>query len=239
MGGDAMFIGHNDLTFGLFAGFMTGFTFLSMALGVTYLFEHRSLKLWLINAGYQIVIRKPARITFVSIAFCILVLPARAEVKDASPSGFSIENSAVVAVDPSTAWQALVGSADSWWPKDHTWWGRASKLTIDARAGGCFCEIAGAQQAQHMQVVFADPPSLLRMTGGLGPLQGMGLSGVLEWRLTPTDGGTRITLWYRAGGYTPDDMTKFATAVDSVQKLQLGGLANYLRNRTAKPIRQP
>jgi fluoride ion exporter CrcB/FEX len=52
----AMFIGKGDMNFGLFAGFMTGFTFVSMALGVTYLFEHRSLKLWLINAGYQTVI---------------------------------------------------------------------------------------------------------------------------------------------------------------------------------------
>ena len=52
----AMFIGKGDMTFGLFAGFMTGLTFVSMALGVTYLFEHRSLKLWLINAGYQTVI---------------------------------------------------------------------------------------------------------------------------------------------------------------------------------------
>lgn len=52
----AMFIGGNDLNFGIFAGFMTGLTFVSMALGVTYLFEHRSLKLWLINAGYQTVI---------------------------------------------------------------------------------------------------------------------------------------------------------------------------------------
>ena len=52
----AMFIGKGDVNFGVFAGFMTGFTFVSMALGVTYLFEHRSLKLWLINAGYQTVI---------------------------------------------------------------------------------------------------------------------------------------------------------------------------------------
>lgn len=51
----AMFIGAGDLNFGLFAGFMTGLTFVAMALGVTYLFERRSLKLWLINAGYQVV----------------------------------------------------------------------------------------------------------------------------------------------------------------------------------------
>ena len=52
----AMFVGKGDMNFGVFAGIMTGFTFVSMALGVTYLFEHRSLKLWLINAGYQTVI---------------------------------------------------------------------------------------------------------------------------------------------------------------------------------------
>jgi hypothetical protein len=88
-----------------------------------------------------------------------------------------------------------------------------------------------------MQVVFVDPQKLLRMTGGLGPFQGMGLSGVLEWRMTPVDGGTRITLWYRAGGYTPDDLSKLASVVDGVQALQLGGLANYLRDRTAKPAK--
>jgi hypothetical protein len=49
----AMFIGANDWHFGLFAGFMTGLTFVATGLGVTYLFEFRSLKLWLINAGYQ------------------------------------------------------------------------------------------------------------------------------------------------------------------------------------------
>ena len=48
-----MFIGGGDLAFGLFAGLMTGATFVSTALAVTYLFEDRPLRLWLINAGYQ------------------------------------------------------------------------------------------------------------------------------------------------------------------------------------------
>ena len=70
------------------------------------------------------------------------------------------------------------------------------------------------------------------MTGGLGPLQGMGLDGALEFRLAPADGGgTRITLWYRVGGYTPDDLSKFAPVVDRVQAQQLGGLAAYLARR--------
>lgn len=53
----AMFIGAEaGWAFGLFAGFMAGFTFVAMALGVIYLFESRSLKLWAVNGGYQIVV---------------------------------------------------------------------------------------------------------------------------------------------------------------------------------------
>ena len=177
------------------------------------------------------------RITVASISFALMSSTAQAEVKDAATSGFTIENSVDVPVDAATAWQVLVGGVDLWWPKDHTWWGKASTLTIDARAGGCFCEKVGSRHAQHMQVVFADPPILLRMSGGLGPLQGMGLSGILEWRLTAIDGGTHIVLWYRAGGYTPDDLSKFAAVVDSVQALQLGGLANNLRHRSTSAVK--
>ncbi|MBF6024656.1 SRPBCC domain-containing protein [Lysobacter niastensis] len=157
---------------------------------------------------------------------------AHAEVKDSARDGFTIENSQVVPVDATTAWKALTQDVDRWWPKDHTWWGAASKLSIDARAGGCFCEIAGAQQAQHLTVTFVDPGKTLRMVGGLGPLQGMGLGGVVEFRLAPAEGGgTRITLFLRAGGYAPDDLGKFAPVVDQVQGLQLGGLADYLRKQ--------
>lgn len=52
----AAFLGPKaDLAFGVFAGFATGLGWVATALGVTYLFEHRPLKLWLVNSGYQIV----------------------------------------------------------------------------------------------------------------------------------------------------------------------------------------
>lgn len=155
-------------------------------------------------------------------------LPAHAEIRDAKPDGFTVENSVWVPAKPGVAYAALVNDVGRWWPVDHTWWGDASKLSISDKAGGCFCEINGAQQAWHMTVTFADPGTLLRMTGGLGPLQGMGLNGALEWRFADENDGTRITLWYRVGGYTPDDLSKFAPAVDKVQGLQLGGLASFL-----------
>jgi hypothetical protein len=89
-----------------------------------------------------------------------------------------------------------------------------------------------------MTVVFVDPGRTLRLVGGLGPLQGMGLDGALEFRLAANEnGGTRITMWYRAGGYTPDDLSKFAPVVDQVMAGQLGGLAKLLRVRAA-PVRE-
>jgi len=41
--------------FGTFAGFATGLGWVAMALGVLYLFERRSLKLWLVNSGYMML----------------------------------------------------------------------------------------------------------------------------------------------------------------------------------------
>jgi hypothetical protein len=52
----AMFLG-KDVTIGLGAwyGFLTGFGWVATFIGTHYLFERRSLKLFLINAGYSIV----------------------------------------------------------------------------------------------------------------------------------------------------------------------------------------
>lgn len=167
-------------------------------------------------------------------------LPAQAKVLDVSADGFTIENSVTVPVDAMTAYRALVNDIGRWWPADHSWWGKAENLRIEARAGGCFCELNGEQQALHMTVSYVDPGKLLRMLGGLGPLQGMGLSGTLEWRFAPADkalpaAGTTITLWYRAGGYAPKDISGFVPVIDQVQGLQLGGLGAFLGKSVAKP----
>jgi len=166
-----------------------------------------------------------------SLMLCALAcMPVRAAVVDAAANGFTVENTREVPVDAATAWKALVEDVDRWWPKDHTWWGKASRLSIDPHAGGCFCErrLDNRGEALHMTVAFVDPGKLLRMTGGLGPLQGMGLTGALEWRFVENDGKTRITLWYRAGGYTPDGVQAFAPVVDQVMAGQLDGLAVLL-----------
>ena len=52
----AMFLGPRPgLAFGVGAGFAAGLFWVAGAIGVSYLFEQRSLKLWLINGGYNVV----------------------------------------------------------------------------------------------------------------------------------------------------------------------------------------
>jgi hypothetical protein len=47
--------GHGGWASGAHIGAFAAFFFIATALGVIYLFEQRSIKLWLIDAGYQVV----------------------------------------------------------------------------------------------------------------------------------------------------------------------------------------
>ena len=52
----AMFLGREaDFKMGAFYGFLAGFGWVATFIGTHYLFERRSFKLFLINAGYSIV----------------------------------------------------------------------------------------------------------------------------------------------------------------------------------------
>ena len=167
-------------------------------------------------------------------ALALGALPAQAEVVAQSDAGFVIKHSAEVAADPLAVWKTLIAPA-KWWSSDHTWSKDASNLYLDAQATGCFCEKlpkpadAPADQrmgsVEHMHIVFADPQrGLLRMTGGLGPLQGEALHGTMTVKLTKTESGTRIDLEYVVGGYMRFKGEEIAPAVDGMLAGQLAGL---------------
>ena len=66
------------------------------------------------------------------------------------------------------------------------------------------------------------------MTGGLGPLQGMGMYGALDWVFESNDLGTQVTMTYRVNGISEGGFAELAPIVDQVQGLQLGGLKTLL-----------
>ena len=51
-----LFLGpERDALFGAMAGLLAGLFWVATAMGITYLFERKSLKLYLINAGYHVI----------------------------------------------------------------------------------------------------------------------------------------------------------------------------------------
>ncbi len=68
---------------------------------------------------------------------------------------------------------------------------------------------------------------MIRFVGGLGPLQGMGVSGAITRSFEAHDGGTRITSDYVVSGFLPGGFEKLAPAVDSGIQGQISRLATW------------
>ena len=164
--------------------------------------------------------------------------PAAAEVVEQSEAHFVTRAAVTVKTTPKETWLALI-TPSKWWNKSHTWSGDAANLSITPQGGGCFCEtipekdtlhqVGLAGSAQHMVVVQAKPMEVLRMRGGLGPLQSEPVEGVLTIAMQPAPGGGTSMVWeYVVGGPLRYKVPVIAKAVDGVLAEQLGRLAAML-----------
>src|SRR4051812_41777766 len=143
-------------------------------------------------------------------------LAASGAVQETHENGFTVESTATSRANPAAVYAALAKPA-MWWDPEHTWSGSAKNLTLEARAGGCFCEkLGGGGSVEHGRVIYAQPGVLLRLDAALGPLQDMAATGVLSFKLTPQNGGTLVTLIYRVSGTFTLDAAKLAPMVDHV-----------------------
>ncbi|MBV8120544.1 MAG: hypothetical protein JO081_11490, partial [Alphaproteobacteria bacterium] len=108
---------------------------------------------------------------------------APAEVKSVTSNGFEVVDTTMIQAPAERVYAAL-GEIGRWWSSAHTYSHDASNLSIDLRAGGCFCErLNDGGLVQHMSVVYAAPGHGLRLRGALGPLQMEGVDGALSWTL--------------------------------------------------------
>ena len=163
--------------------------------------------------------------------------PLSAEVVETSEDGFVTRDTTSVAASPMETWLALTRPGQ-WWNDEHTWSADAANLTLEPQAGGCFCErVPGEDRddgfsldgsVQHATVVQAYPLRVLRMRGGLGPLQGEPATGILTITLKEIDGGTRVLWEYNVGGPMRYEIPQISQAVDGVMSQQLAGLRDHL-----------
>ncbi len=160
-----------------------------------------------------------------------------AEIIDSSATGFLARSRVVINSTPDKVYKTIVGQVGNWWNADHTYSGDAGNLSIDARPGGCFCEkLPDSGGVQHMTVIFASPGKTLRLSGGLGPLQGSGLSGVLTLSLDTLDQKTTLELVYSVGGFFQGGLQVITGPVDQVLLEQITRLKTYIE--TGRPEKQ-
>ena len=151
-----------------------------------------------------------------------------------TPTGFLVKFDVNVNAPVAKVYDALVGQVGSWWNPEHTYSHDAKNLSIDPRPGGCFCEkLPNGGGVEHLRVVYVAPPEVLRLSGGLGPLQGSGVAGSMTWKLTGDGDHTRVQLSYSVGGFIVGGFDKIAPAVESMLNEQLNRLKQFAE--TGKP----
>lgn len=174
------------------------------------------------------------RLLLATLMFAALLgAPAQAAVREASAGAFLLRNEAVTPATPEQAWQALI-RVGAWWSADHTYSQDARNLRLEPRAGGCWCERWDGNSVEHMRVVLVldhDGARTLRMRGGLGPLQEMGVNAVMSFTITPQSGGAKIAIEYRVSGDPGLHLDGIAPGVDTVLMEQFDRLVRYTGER--------
>ena len=153
---------------------------------------------------------------------------ASAEVSSVSANGFEVKETVHVAAASDKAFAALL-QPSRWWSSEHTFSGNAANLTLDARAGGCWCEsLPEGGSVEHLHVVFVSPGKVLRLRGALGPFQSLAVEGVMTFSVKPGANGSDISFSYAVGGYSKDGFDNLSKAADQVLGLQIERLRKLI-----------
>lgn len=184
--------------------------------------------------------RIAAAVVLAAIAGMAAAIPAaQAEILGRTEQSFTVRFTGEVAADAEAAWSTMISPA-TWWQGEHTYSGDPGNLSLDANAGGCFCERlpAAAERpsagprgsVEHMRVIYAEHPRALRLAGALGPLQSEAVQGVLTVTFRPLEGGGTRILWsYNVAGSMKTEQT--APLMDRVLGAQFYALVRKLGPR--------
>ncbi|ACV26393.1 SRPBCC family protein [Kangiella koreensis] len=154
---------------------------------------------------------------------------AKAEVSEVSEQHFTININTAIEAPIGEVYDQFIQIGD-WWQDSHTWFGDASKMSIEPEAGGCFCERNNEQQALHMTISQINLGKSLHMTGGLGPLSSLAVNGYMTWSFEETDNKTtNLKLNYRVTGFVNQKTEDWAKAVNGVLQQQLENLKSKLQ----------
>lgn len=156
--------------------------------------------------------------------FVVLAPMAGAEVKLATADAMLIQHQFQIGAPVAKVWESLV-HPNLWWPPDHTWSGKREALSLEATAGGCYCERWDGRSARHGHVVMVVPQQVLSLDAALGPFLEMAVSGILSIKLSEKDAVTTAIVTYRVSGDPAHKLDVLAPIVDQVIGQQFGAFA--------------
>ncbi|MDH4745286.1 SRPBCC domain-containing protein [Sphingomonas sp. CBMAI 2297] len=143
------------------------------------------------------------------------------EVTASTETSFTVTEKAVIAAPPARVWTVLIAPS-AWWSGEHSWSGSAANLSLDPRPGGCWCEkLPDGGGVEHMRVILVRPGRMLRLSGGLGPLQAFPAGAVMTVTLDPAADGksTTVSVEYAVAG--APGLGRIAAPVDGVLAAQV------------------
>jgi uncharacterized protein YndB with AHSA1/START domain len=179
--------------------------------------------------------------TWIAVAaIAVALMPARAAMTDVAANGFTLSETLSIAASPDRVYAVLIDPA-RWWSSSHTFSGSAANMTMDARAGGCFCEkLPAGGSVEHLRVLKVEPGHSLRLAGMLGPFQAVAGNGVLSFALTPGQSGTTLEMTYQVAGYANMKLGDkgydfWSKAADGMLGEQLARLKRAVETGSAEP----
>ena len=165
-----------------------------------------------------------ARASVAAVAALGLVSPAAATVVEVDDGGFLSTHEIEIAAPPKRVFEALVAEVGAWWDPAHTYSGDASNLTF-SQFPALWERLSDEGFVRHMAIDVVRPPTMLRLSGGLGPLQPLAVAGSMTFELAATEEGATLSYRYLVSGRR---LERLAEPVDRVMGGQLERLRRYV-----------
>ena len=125
------------------------------------------------------------------------------------------------------AYAAFVDGFSEWYDASHSYSGKAENLSLDLEKHCMLEQLPDDGFVRHMEIVFHQPGQVLRMTGGLGPLQGMGVSGAMTFTFSENGGQSKVKMEYYVSGAKHLKLDRIAEPVNQVLNGQLTRFQTY------------
>jgi len=164
--------------------------------------------------------------------FCLLILAiscgsqiARGEVVAKDKMGFQIKLQHSIEADSKHVFATIL-QISQWWNASHTYSGDSKNLSLDLKQK-CFLEVLpDGGFVRHLEIANYQPGKTIILTGGLGPLQPMGVYGALTITTTPDDDNKKCELvaTYNVSGFSKDGLEALAPVVEGVIAQQFSSL---------------